>query len=67
MSTLVALYMSQEDREAASEVLLNAVNWYKKNDPKSSALLMLTRANADFQIKNGKAEAAAQMLEDLRR
>ena len=39
----------------------------KKNDPKSPALLLITRANADFQMKNGKAEAAAGMLEDLRR
>lgn len=67
VSTLVALYMSQEDREAASEALVNAVNWYKKNEPKSSALAVLTRANADFQIKNGKAEVAAKMLEDLRK
>ncbi|XP_012935251.1 signal recognition particle subunit SRP72 [Aplysia californica] len=66
VSTLATLYMSQEDKEAASEVLTNAVNWYKKNDPKSSALPMLTRANADFQLKNGRAEAAAKMLEDLR-
>jgi len=59
--------MSQEDREAASEVLSDRVAWYKKNDPKSPALLLITRANADFQMKNGKAEAAAGMLEDLRR
>ncbi|KAK0062380.1 signal recognition particle subunit SRP72 [Biomphalaria pfeifferi] len=67
VSTLVALYLSQEDKEAASEVLINAVNWYKKNNPKSPALMTLTRANADFQLKNGKAEEAAKMLEDLRK
>ncbi|CAG5120167.1 unnamed protein product, partial [Candidula unifasciata] len=32
VSTLVALYLSQEDKESASEVLINAVNWYKKHD-----------------------------------
>uniref|UniRef100_A0A0B7AE88 Signal recognition particle subunit SRP72 n=1 Tax=Arion vulgaris TaxID=1028688 RepID=A0A0B7AE88_9EUPU len=67
VSALVALYLSQEDKESASEVLINAVNWYKKNDPKSSALLTLTRANADFQLRNGHAEEAARMLEDLRK
>ncbi|KAH9518925.1 Signal recognition particle core component [Bulinus truncatus] len=67
VSTLAALYLSQEDKESASEVLINAVNWYKINDPKSPYLLTLTRANADFQLKNGKAEEAAKMLEDLRK
>ncbi|XP_059161427.1 signal recognition particle subunit SRP72-like [Physella acuta] len=67
VSTLVTLYLSQEDKDAASEVLINAVNWYKKNEPKSSSLLTLTRANADFQLRNGKPEEAAKMLEDLRK
>ncbi|RUS82662.1 hypothetical protein EGW08_009565 [Elysia chlorotica] len=67
VSALVTLYLSQEDKESASETLINAVRWYKKNDPKSPALLMLTRANADFQLKNGKADEAAKMLEDLRK
>lgn len=31
VSALVTLYMGQEDRAAASDVLVNAVNWYKKN------------------------------------
>ncbi|GFO21232.1 signal recognition particle subunit srp72 [Plakobranchus ocellatus] len=67
VSALVTLYLSQEDKDSASEVLINAVNWYKKKNPKSPALLMLTRANADYQLKNGKAEEAAKMLEDLRK
>jgi hypothetical protein len=28
---MVTLYMSQEDTAAASETLVSAVNWYKKN------------------------------------
>ena len=31
VSALVTLYMSQEDAAAASDTLINAVNWYKKN------------------------------------
>ncbi|XP_041368562.1 signal recognition particle subunit SRP72-like [Gigantopelta aegis] len=67
VSALVTLYLSQEDREAASETLVSAVEWYKKNKPKSSDLLILTRANANFQIKNGNLELAAKMLEDIRK
>ncbi|CAL1536982.1 unnamed protein product [Lymnaea stagnalis] len=67
VSTLVTLYLSQEDKDAASKALIDSVNWYKKNDPKSPALMTLTRANADFQLKNGKADEAARMLEDLRK
>lgn len=31
MSALVALYLNQEDKEAASEVLVQTVSWYNKN------------------------------------
>ncbi|XP_025107993.1 signal recognition particle subunit SRP72-like [Pomacea canaliculata] len=67
VSALVTLYMGQEDRAAASDVLVNAVNWYKKNQPKSPDLAILTQANSAFQLKHGNADLAAQMLEDLRK
>nr|KAG5711405.1 hypothetical protein BaRGS_025832 [Batillaria attramentaria] len=66
VSALVTLYLSQEDKAAASDTLINAVNWYKQNQPKSSDLAVLTQANSAFQMKNGNAEVAAQMLEDQR-
>ena len=67
VSSLVTLYLSQEDREAASETLNNAVKWYRDNDPKSEDLVILIRANADFQLKYGEAKVATDMLEDLRK
>ncbi|XP_067657986.1 signal recognition particle subunit SRP72-like [Haliotis asinina] len=67
VSALVTLYLSQEDKDAASEVLIKAVAWYKKNEPKSADLLTLTRAASNFELKNGNAEQAAKMLEDLRK
>ncbi|KAK6186337.1 hypothetical protein SNE40_008389 [Patella caerulea] len=67
ISALVTLYISQEDREAASDVLMDAVNWYKANQPKSEDLITITRANADFQLKIGKPQNAATMLEALRK
>ncbi|XP_076469233.1 signal recognition particle subunit SRP72-like [Babylonia areolata] len=67
VSALVTLYMSQEDTVAASETLINAVNWYKKNQPKSPDLAVLTQANSTFQMKHGNSQVAAQMLEDQRK
>ncbi|KAL8611218.1 hypothetical protein ACOMHN_013649 [Nucella lapillus] len=67
VSALVTLYMSQEDTVAASETLINTVNWYKKNQPKSPYLTVLTQANSAFQMKHGNCEVAAQMLEDQRK
>lgn len=67
VSALVALYLNQEDKEAASEVLVQTVSWYNKNQPKSPTLPMLMRANADFQLKNGSPQQAAKMLEELRK
>ena len=32
VATLVKLYMNQEDVDAASETLTNAVEWYRHND-----------------------------------
>lgn len=67
VSALVTLYLSQEDKTAASDTLINAVNWYKKKQPKSPDLAVLIQANSAFQMKNGNAQAAAQMLEDQRK
>ncbi|KAK7102253.1 signal recognition particle subunit SRP72-like [Littorina saxatilis] len=67
VSALVTLYMSQEDTTAASDVLIGAVNWYKKNKPKSPELTVLTQNNSAFQMKHGNPQVAAQMLEDQRK
>ena len=40
---------------------------FSSSQPKSEALLTLTRANANFQIKIGNAELASKMLEDMRK
>ncbi|XP_064630339.1 signal recognition particle subunit SRP72-like [Lineus longissimus] len=67
VSALVTLYLNGEDEEAASQVLISAVNWYKENDPDSDELIALMRANANFQLKHGSPKEATTMLEELRR
>lgn len=66
VSALVSLYMNQEDRDSASDVLNQAVTWYRKNEAGSPELVLLIRANASFQMRNGDPRTAASMLEDLR-
>ncbi|XP_061171362.1 signal recognition particle subunit SRP72-like [Saccostrea echinata] len=67
VSALVTLYLNQEDKDSASEVLVQTVDWYNKNQPQSPSLPVLMRANADFQLKNGSPQQAAKMLEELRK
>ncbi|XP_033757773.1 signal recognition particle subunit SRP72-like [Pecten maximus] len=67
VSALVTLYVSQEDNDSASDVLDRTVKWYQKHQANSADHLLMTRANANFQLKNGNPQQAAAMLEDLRR
>ncbi|KAK3095763.1 hypothetical protein FSP39_018742 [Pinctada imbricata] len=67
VSALVTLYLSQEDKDSASEVLVKTVKWYKANQPKSKDLPVILKANADFHLKIGEPKIAAEMFEDLRK
>jgi len=67
IATLITLYLSQEDRSAASEALQKSVSWYRENDPSNPDLVTLIRANAQFQLKYGDPRVATEMLEDLRK
>ncbi|KAK3582757.1 hypothetical protein CHS0354_015281 [Potamilus streckersoni] len=67
VSALVTLYLSQEDHNAASDIFTRALDWYKKRQPGSEELVILMRASAYFQLKNGNAKETAKMLEELRK
>ncbi|XP_014675381.1 PREDICTED: signal recognition particle subunit SRP72-like [Priapulus caudatus] len=67
VSALVALYSSLENTEAASEVLMNAVKWYKEHDPTSPDLGVIIRESAQFHLRHGKSDIAVKMLEQVRR
>ncbi|KAG8226883.1 hypothetical protein J437_LFUL005642 [Ladona fulva] len=67
VSALVALYLASGDREGASEVLKQAVDWYRKNKAGAGDLRLLWRHAADFHLRGGDAAVAARSLDELLR
>ncbi|XP_039283174.1 signal recognition particle subunit SRP72 isoform X1 [Nilaparvata lugens] len=65
VSALVTLYMAQGNRDAASQLLQKAVDWYRKNKVSSGRLSALWRQAADFHLRGGEPAVAAQSLEQL--
>lgn len=66
VSALVTLYLGLDNKNAASAILKNAVDWYKKN--KSTAggdLTDMWRQAASFHLRGGESETAAKSLEEL--
>ncbi|XP_055606621.1 signal recognition particle subunit SRP72-like [Uranotaenia lowii] len=66
VSALVTLYLGLDNKSAASDILKNAVEWYKKN--KSTAggdLTDMWRQAASFHLRGGEPETAAKSLEEL--
>ncbi|XP_022250049.1 signal recognition particle subunit SRP72-like [Limulus polyphemus] len=66
VSALVTLYLNLEDKDSASKVLQDAINWYKENQPKSSNLGVLLQEGSKFYLRNNQMQKAAELLEDLR-
>ncbi|XP_063984572.1 signal recognition particle subunit SRP72 isoform X2 [Diachasmimorpha longicaudata] len=64
-SALVTLHMAENNREEASAVLKEAVNYYKSNNENTENLGMLWRQAADFHLRGGEVEVAAASLESL--
>jgi len=67
VSALVSLYVSVENQQAASQILNDSVEWYKKHQAKNPELIVLWRESANFHIRHGEAELAAKRLEELRK
>ncbi|KAF8770151.1 Signal recognition particle subunit SRP72 like protein [Argiope bruennichi] len=67
ISALVTLYLSMEDKDAATNVLQSAIKWYRKNKSKSSALRILIQEAAKIELKNDHPQEAAKLLEELRK
>lgn len=65
VSGLVTLYMADNNRDNASEILKEAVNYYKLNKEKSGNLGTMWRQAADFHLRGGEVEIAAASLESL--
>ncbi|XP_076067032.1 signal recognition particle 72 [Oratosquilla oratoria] len=67
VGTLVTLYMTQEDKQGASNILRQAVQWHNKVKTSGSLLSDLWRRAADFHLRNGDASVAAASLLELRK
>ncbi|XP_034235450.1 signal recognition particle subunit SRP72 [Thrips palmi] len=64
VSALVTLYLADNNREGASNILRDAVEWYKRSKDKGD-LRLLWRQAADLNMRSGAPNIAAQSLEEL--
>lgn len=65
VSALVSLYLATQDRERASKILEQTVDWYRKTKVNASHLTALWRQAADFHLRGGESTVAAKSLEEL--
>lgn len=65
VSAIVSLLLGTDNKAAASQVLKDAVEWYKKGNVNSGDLTDMWRQAADFHLRGGEAETAASSLEEL--
>ncbi|KAG4065073.1 hypothetical protein HA402_007470 [Bradysia odoriphaga] len=67
VSAIVSLLLGSDNKAAASQVLKDAVEWYKKSKINSGDLTDMWRQAATFHLRGGEAETAASSLEELRK
>lgn len=67
VSALVSLFLGSNEKSSASQVLKEAVDWYKKNKTNVGDLTDMWRQAADFHLRGGEAATAAKSLEELLR
>ncbi|KAK6635587.1 hypothetical protein RUM44_000841 [Polyplax serrata] len=68
ISALVTLYLSEDNKAKASEIFKNAVDWYKNRKQSNQGdLSALWRQAADFHLRSGEPQVAANSLEELLR
>ncbi|XP_321122.5 signal recognition particle subunit SRP72 [Anopheles gambiae] len=70
VSALVTLHLGLDNKQAASEILKSAVEWYKRQKSATisdSDLSDMWRQAASFHLRGGEPETAAKSLEELLR
>ncbi|XP_049277441.1 signal recognition particle subunit SRP72 [Anopheles funestus] len=70
VSALVTLHLGLDNKQAASEILKSAVDWYKRQKSASISdgdLSDMWRQAASFHLRGGEPETAAKSLEELLR
>lgn len=64
---MITLYLGMGKEEEALKVFEKTVDWYKKNKVAEGDLSSLWRQAAEFHIRNGHPNVAANSLEELLR
>lgn len=67
VSALVSLLLGTDNKVAASQVLKDAVEWFKKSKQSGTDLSDMWRQAAAFHLRGGEVEVAASSLEELLR
>ncbi|XP_044271947.1 signal recognition particle subunit SRP72 [Tribolium madens] len=65
VGALTTLYLGLGNEEQALRVFERSVDWYKKNKTEEVNLTSMWRQAADFHIRNGHPQVAANSLEEL--
>ncbi|RZC41332.1 signal recognition particle subunit SRP72 [Asbolus verrucosus] len=65
VGALTTLYLGLGNEEKALRVFERSVDWYKKNKNEEVNLTSMWRQAADFHIRNGHPQVAANSLEEL--
>ncbi|XP_072553821.1 signal recognition particle subunit SRP72 [Paramormyrops kingsleyae] len=65
ISALVTMYSHEEDIDSAIDVLSQAIQYYQRTQPGSSAHLSLVREAANFKLRYGRKKEAISDLEQL--
>lgn len=65
VSAIVSLLLGSDNKQAASQVLKDSVEWYKKSKTNAGDLTDMWRQAANFHLRGGEAEIAASSLEQL--
>lgn len=67
VGALITLYLNSGKEDIALKVFERTVDWYKKRNVKQGDLSEMWRQAAEFHIRNGHPQVAANSLEELLR
>lgn len=67
VGALITLYLSLGKEDVALKVFERTVDWYRANNVKEGDLSEMWRQAAEFHIRNGHPQVAANSLEELLR
>lgn len=67
VGALITLYSAEGKEDVAQKIYKETVEWYKVNKKTEGDLTNLWKQAAEFHLRNGQAQVAANSLEELLR